>query len=54
MLKRENKIENQKKKIYLAAPGLSWGTQGLLVVAHKLFVVTCGIRFPDQGLKPGH
>ena len=38
--------------IYLAVPGFSWGTQGLLVVAHNS-VVTCGIRFPDQGLKLG-
>ena len=38
--------------IYLAVPGFSWGTQGLLVVAHNS-VVTCGIWFPDQGLKLG-
>ena len=34
---------------HLAAPDLSWGTQGLLVVALKLSAVMCGIQLPDRG-----
>ena len=34
-----------KKIIYLAALGLSFGTQGL----HSIFTTAYGIQFPDQG-----
>ena len=37
-----------KKIIYLAAPGLSLGTQGL----HSIFTTAYGIQFPDQGWNP--
>lgn len=32
--------------IYSTAPGLSWGTWDLLVVALELLAVTCGIQLP--------
>ena len=40
------------KKIYLAALGLSFGTQGL----RWIFTTAYGIQFPDQGsnLRPLH
>ena len=38
-----------KKIIYLAALGLSFGTQGL----HSIFTTAYGIQFPDQGWNPG-
>lgn len=37
----------------LAAPGLSRGTQEVLVGAHKVSAAACGIQLPDQGPNPG-
>ena len=40
--------------IYLAALGLSYSMQELLVVTFELFlVVACGIYFSNQGVNPG-
>ena len=48
-LKMKNSYYLSLKKIYLAALGLSFGTQGL----RWIFTTAYGIQFPDQGSNPG-
>ena len=37
----------------LAASGLNFSMQGLIVVACELLVAVCETQFPDEGLNPG-